>query len=632
MKTTKRAQSFLSKLSLRTKVTLLLLVISLGPLLAAGSVNVNRAMDRGKKSAAAHFGESATFTASAFADLFEHIRFQVRGTARRFPAERFDFDRIKREIDKTNSLRPSLDQWPDASFPSLLGRDFHSFFLATPKGQVFYSHPYRNVKGPVLLTEHAWFNNTANKGGLTAGVIPALTGSKRPTLIVIMPLFDNQQNPAGYLGAIVDRARLQEIITRMFSGHSALAQGTLMLTSKSNLVMAHNVTGRTGKPAPADLDTTIPGATAEIVRADKRYLITKSEVAGSGWHVRSMAPTDHVYRFVHVLIRVLIVVTVLTFLFVLLLADYLARLLLSPITELERGAQMVGSGVLDYRIELEGHHGDELGRLARSFNSMGDSLLSTQKQIRAYSRSLESAHQELDAMVYAITHDLRKSLRGIGAYTNFLKEDFGEQLGESGQEMLSTINVNVERITQLTDDLVGLVHSDRDKADNEHFELSEVLDDVRERALKRQNGEMLVCGDMPIILGDRARLTLVFDHLAENGLKFNRHAVPCVEVSYGDDGLEHRIEFTDNGIGIPAADSERVFELFSRLNPQDEFPGSGTGLNIARRIVADHRGRISVEAIDSGGTRISVHLPKDGSRLTSPGFRITDAGEIEPVR
>ena len=75
-------------------------------------------------------------------------------------------------------------------------------------------------------------------------------------------------------------------------------------------------------------------------------------------------------------------VTVLTFLFVLLLADYLAGLILRPIRELERGAQMIGAGALDY-IELASHRGDELGQLARSFNAMADNLQDTQSQIRA---------------------------------------------------------------------------------------------------------------------------------------------------------------------------------------------------------------------------------------------------------
>ena len=108
--------------------------------------------------------------------------------------------------------------------------------------------------------------------------------------------------------------------------------------------------------------------------------------------------------------------------------------------------------------------------------------------------------------------------------------------------------------------------------------------------------------------------------------------MPTAELSCRDDGLHWRIEVSDNGIGIDPSDHERIFELFERVHSQDEFPGSGTGLNIARRIVADHRGRIEVAEMGGGGTTFSVFLPKDGSRLTSPGFRLTPDGRVEPVR
>ncbi|MEE2756706.1 MAG: ATP-binding protein, partial [Myxococcota bacterium] len=206
------------------------------------------------------------------------------------------------------------------------------------------------------------------------------------------------------------------------------------------------------------------------------------------------------------------------------------------------------------------------------------------------------------------------------------------QLGNNGREMLNTISINVDRITQLTDDLVGLVNAEREKSENEEFELGDILSEVRQRALERYQGEVLICGDLPLLLGDKARLTLVFDHLVENGLKFNQHSVPCVEFSVLDMGIEYRIDVTDNGIGIPPNQYENIFALFAKLHPDEMYSGSGTGLNIARRIVADHRGRIDVSAVEGGGSRFSIFLPKDGSRLTSPGFRITGDGKIEPVR
>lgn len=610
----------------------MLLIVSLGPLLTAGFVNVNRAMDRGKKAAADHFSSTAQLTANAYSDLFDRLQLEIKSIARLHPADRLDLAAMQARLDNQKGLLPSLDHWPDAPFVSIAGRDFRSFFIALPTGRVYYTFPYRNVASAIELNEHDWLAKGLKTGGVAAGSLPALTGSNRPAVVVTQPLLGTDGRVVGYLGAVVDTQILQQVMARGQHTVEAHQRSSYALLTPAQTTFNQTKTGNETAFPPEALSGLKSGMTAEFQSGDAKRLVTRWAIGQTGWSLVRSAPTDFVYRFVHALIRVLIVVTVLTFLFVLLLADYLAGLILRPIRELERGAQMIGAGALDYRIELASHRGDELGQLARSFNAMADNLQDTQSQIRAYGRSLESAHQELDAMVYAITHDVRKSLRSITAYTRFLDTDFGEVLGAEGGEMLETISTNAKRITQLNDDLVSLVNAERDKAENEEFEFGDILADVRERALKRYKGEVLLQGDFPLIMGDKARLTLVFDHLVENGLKFNRHAVPCVEISVLDLGLEYRIDATDNGIGVPSEEREKIFALFARLNEDGEFPGNGTGLNISRRIVADHRGRIEVEGSEGGGTRFSVFLPKDGSRLTSPGFRITGDGKIESVR
>jgi len=91
--------------------------------------------------------------------------------------------------------------------------------------------------------------------------------------------------------------------------------------------------------------------------------------------------------------------------------------------------------------------------------------------------------------------------------------------------------------------------------------------------------------------------------------------------------LDWRIDVDDNGIGIEPKYREHVFELFTRLNQQDEFPGNGTGLNLARRIVASHRGRIEISDGPGGVTRFSIYLPKSLLSLTGahPIVRLDDS-------
>ena len=614
----------------------LLSVISLGPLLTLGLVYVNRAMDRGKKSESGHFAQRTQIAAGSFGDFFEQLETDLRGIAQRFPSEALSPEKVSARLAETNGLLPSLlDEWRDAPFQSLEGGNFKTFFLALPDGRLYFSHRWRHVAGPIDLSQQSWFDSVRTSGGVVAGHVFTEDGESRaPSVIALMPIITRGVHQ-GFVGGLVKPARVQALTDNMLKGNAALQEGgSLVLVGPSAAIVSQSGEheGEAGRRMPSDLDLHHSSRLAEIERAGTQFLVSKEPVGESGWHVHARAPSDYVYRYVHNLIRVSIVVTLLTFLMVILLADYLSRLLIRPIKELRRGAEMIGAGALEYRIELDSHGQDELGMLAHAFNQMGENLVLNQKQIRAYSRSLETANEELDAMVYAISNDLRKSLRGIEAYTNFLKEDYGVVLGQSGGEMLSTITVNLERINQLSDDLINLVKVERDRNASETFELQAMLMDIREQVLGRHDGEILICGEMPMLQGDRARLTLLFQHLADNALKFNQHSVPCVEISCHNEGVEYRIDFVDNGIGVPDKDTERIFELFSRLNDEDEYEGSGTGLNIARRIVADHRGRIEVSSVQGGGTRFSVYLPRDGGRLTSPGFRIGSDGKIEHVR
>ena len=226
----------------------------------------------------------------------------------------------------------------------------------------------------------------------------------------------------------------------MFRGNQAIGdEGQILLLSPDSRVVATN-----GKALPAELvELTkaqgVQQVATEVQLSQTEYLMVKTPIESTAWSVVVISPLSHVYRFIYTLIRLLVVTTLLTILLVLFFADYLARVMLRPIRELERGANMIGAGAFDYRIELQTHRGDELGAVAQAFNAMGDSLLKSRKDLNAYSRSLETANEELDAMVYAITHDLKRSLRGIEAYSGFLSDDYAEQLRTGGREMLDTI-------------------------------------------------------------------------------------------------------------------------------------------------------------------------------------------------
>ena len=122
---------------------------------------------------------------------------------------------------------------------------------------------------------------------------------------------------------------------------------------------------------------------------------------------------------------------------------------------------------------------------------------------------------------------------------------------------------------------------------------------------------MYISGEMPLLIGDEQRLSDAFSQVIENGLRFNRHAMPTVEITCTLEGDNCLFEISDNGVGLLPEQFEKAFELFTRLDTEIDTEGSGTGLNLARRIINDHGGTIHFLRSKLGeGSTIRVKLPK----------------------
>ncbi len=612
--------------NLRGKVTLLLLALSLAPLLVAGVVNVNRAVEQGQGSVRTRHAQAVLMTAEAVGATLDRARDELGTIARRFPTEQFNAAAIAERMAAGQTPVPSVPTaWDDLGDLARLNEQYSAAFLALPDGRLVWSTPHHNLQPAPTLAGVPGFRADGDRAALL-GVLPPLTGTTRPRILRVQPLYQAPRDRViGWSGLVIEPAVITDLLVRA-RGPRAPNQPVLFIVDGADRVVAHTDPAQVGQPAPAYLVglESAGQSTGEVSVGDTRYVVARAPVRNSRWHVVLAVPADAAYREVSVLIWILTAVFLLTLVFVFLFADYLASKLLAPIRALEEGARMLGGGALDYRIGMASHSGDELGRLAATFNAMGDSLLENRDELRAYGRSLETANAELDALVYGITHDLKKSLRSIDAFATFLEEDHGQVLDADGLSLVRGIEGKVERINELADDLVALVQQERERGEASQFPLAELVDEVRERVVLKHPGTIVVTGQLPELNADRAQIGLLLEQLFENGLKFNRAEAPQVTVRHTDAGLDWHIEVEDNGIGIDARYHDHIFELFSRLNQPDEFIGSGTGLSLARRIVEEHRGRLTVEARPGGGTRFVVALPKQPMLMTRPGLRLDD--------
>ncbi len=230
-------------------------------------------------------------------------------------------------------------------------------------------------------------------------------------------------------------------------------------------------------------------------------------------------------------------------------------------------------------------------------------------------RRLQRMVGELRQFSHVVAHDLKEPLRTIAAYAQFLRDDLGASFERAdARSYADGIARCARNLRGLIDDLLRI--SELDHQPTTAFPVS--LDLVVRRAIEQLEGaireagaDVAIAPDLPTVRGDAQRLSLLFQNLLSNAIKFNDRPRPRVEVSALPplEAGRVRVAVTDDGIGIPAEQRQEIFRIFHRLHTKDDYPGSGAGLAIVRKIADSHGGSVDVEAAETGGSRFVVTLP-----------------------
>jgi PAS domain S-box-containing protein len=233
--------------------------------------------------------------------------------------------------------------------------------------------------------------------------------------------------------------------------------------------------------------------------------------------------------------------------------------------------------------------------------------------LRLQSRRLEEKVREMDDFTHVVSHDLKEPLRGIEAFAGFLLEDYGDRLDEQGKRYLGFLKQSAVRMKDLIHDLLTLASLSRKAPALQPVDLNQVVGRVvrdLEYTIRSRHAAIRIEGTLPTVTGDPTQLGELFKNLVSNAVKFNVSERPAVTISASDDGGFARITVSDNGIGIDPRYHDRIFDLFERLHPQEEFEGTGAGLAICKKIVEGYGGNIRVESELGKGSTFVVSLPK----------------------
>ena len=295
------------------------------------------------------------------------------------------------------------------------------------------------------------------------------------------------------------------------------------------------------------------------------------------------------------------------------LAYFLRRAVVRPVLDVAQASRRLADGDLGARVPAE--RDDELGDLARAFNEMADWLQSSRRQLAARTAELERSNGELEQFASITSHDLQAPLVTISMYAELLERRHGAAL-DGGSEFLDVIRRSTVQAREMIRDLLEFSRAGRGEPELEQVPVAEVVARALEatRGDIEQAGAEVVVQPLPVVMAERSSLCRVFQNLVGNAVKFSDRTRPQVVIGAEPEDDFWRFYVADNGIGMAPEHSQRIFEPFKRLHGEERYPGTGIGLAVCQRIVAQHGGEIWVDSRPGEGSVFSFTLPAEGSK------------------
>jgi signal transduction histidine kinase len=364
----------------------------------------------------------------------------------------------------------------------------------------------------------------------------------------------------------------------------------------------------------------------------KSYILQAAVGGVESWHIRRV---DIINSWISLFYSISLSILVL---FVLVNGIWISKKMSTGVERLRAGAARLGAGDLAHRVPVIPD--DEIADVARGINTVAESLAASftsirnlehevaqreraeeevrsinaelEERITLRTAELESVNKELQAFAYSVAHDLRAPLRSIDGFTKILLEEYGPAFDAEGRRLLGVIRDSNVKMDTLISNLLDLT-----KAGQSEITMSPL--DMRTLAMESFHacadpaileGFELDMGMLPEAVADRSMMERVWLNLFSNAVKYSmRSPMPKIEVrGFVEDG---RIVYSirDHGTGFDQKYVGKLFGVFQRLHGESEFPGSGIGLSIVKKIIERHGGSIWAKGEVGDGATFSFSLP-----------------------
>ena len=239
-------------------------------------------------------------------------------------------------------------------------------------------------------------------------------------------------------------------------------------------------------------------------------------------------------------------------------------------------------------------------------------LKETEDELNKKTEELARSNLELQQFAYIASHDLQEPLRAISGFTELLQKRYQGKLDEKADKYIGFITEGSLRMQQMIQDLLAYsrVETQAREFAKTHSQASLDTALANLRVSIQENHAVITHDPLPEIIAEGEQITSLFQNLVSNAIKYHTPDVtPAIHIAVQKEGNNWQFSVADNGIGIEEKYAERIFKIFQRLHTRDEYPGTGIGLAVCKRIVDRHGGKIWIKSTLGEGTTFYFTIP-----------------------
>ena len=268
-------------------------------------------------------------------------------------------------------------------------------------------------------------------------------------------------------------------------------------------------------------------------------------------------------------------------------------------------------------IWLEDHtilvkNGDERNHMAGVLIDVNEHK-SAEEKLKTLAEKLSLSNKELEQFAYVASHDLQEPLRMVASYIQLLQRRYTGKLSGEADEFIGYAVDGVVRMKSLINDLLAYSRVNTQEVKFEQTDLNKIVTQlsVNLRASIEESKAKLIFEGLPTVMANPLHINQLMQNLISNAIKFRGAEPPVVNIAARHAGDEWIISVSDNGIGIEQEFTDRIFVIFQRLHNYTEYPGTGIGLAICKKIVEKFGGHIWVESEPGKGSTFNFTIPDE---------------------